>query len=628
MLDETALLAHLILFVWLASVLGSGLKILTLLRIGSLTLLSQLSLALGLGVGLCALATMWLGFVGLLSFPYLYGLLIAMLLIGWGSLRRWFLNAMAYCASRAVSREDAYIGVSIGALVLLGWGLALVPPVFFDTVVYGLGLPMQYLVQGKIVYFPSFHYSAMPQNAQMIYAFALGLGDIPLAQLVSLSVSWMVALTAAAIAGHIQRPARAYGFVLALGVPLTLFLGAHSGTDQFVALFVLSAIHAVLLWKDAPTTGRCVVGAIFIGLAVGTKYTGIYLVIPLLVLLLLARKPDRQWLHQLGLGCIVVICVAGPWYVRNAMNTSNPVYPAFYSLLGGSDWSEGSAAKVTGDVQHGAGSALTVEALIKLPWNLVVHSETFGAFGEAGILLWGILGFALYAMVRVASVRLLGLYCALVLPFWVATSMNLRYIYPVVIILYTLAAIGLQRFGERIERIALVPLVLAVVVATNMYLVVKTEESVFQPSRLWSGQQSRKAYIAQRVPYYPLAQYVAEHLDENAKILLVGESRLLYWQRSTIPSSAYDTAFIVPVIRDSRDAETAACELITQGMTHIVYNPVEAKRLRKLYDYFSWQSEEEQRRFDELRSYLDPVRVDQGVILFTIRAPETGCPSV
>ena len=78
MLDEQGLLAHLILLVWLSSALGSGLRILTLLRIGPLSLFSELSLGFGLGVGLCAIATMWLGFLGLLSFPYLFGLLIVM----------------------------------------------------------------------------------------------------------------------------------------------------------------------------------------------------------------------------------------------------------------------------------------------------------------------------------------------------------------------------------------------------------------------------------------------------------------------------------------------------------------------------------------------------------------------
>jgi hypothetical protein len=279
-------------------------------------------------------------------------------------------------------------------------------------------------------------------------------------------------------------------------------------------------------------------------------------------------------------------------------------------------------------VQHGGGSALTVESLIKLPWNLVVHSEKFGAFGEAGLLFWGILGFAIYVTVYVSSARPLGIYCVTVLPFWLATSLNLRYLYPVVIVLYTLAAIGLLRFGGRIKRVALVPLVVAVVALTNMYLVVKTEESVFQLFSLWSGEQSRQAYIEQRVSFFPVAQYVVEHLDDNAKILLVGESRLLYWQRAIIPSSAYDTAVIVKLIRRSQDAETAACELITQDITHIVYNTVEAKRLRQHYDYFSWESDEEQRRFDALRRYLNPVRADRGVVLFKIQVPAAGCPSV
>ena len=85
--------------------------------------------------------------------------------------------------------------------------------------------------------------------------------------------------------------------------------------------------------------GGWILPALLLGGAVGSKYTALQ-TLPILGAVMLAyafaRKAARPMdVVKMGL---VALAIGSPWYLKNVAWTGNPVYPFFYSRLGGKDW--------------------------------------------------------------------------------------------------------------------------------------------------------------------------------------------------------------------------------------------------------------------------------------------------
>ncbi len=631
-------LAHLAFLLLVAATLGAGLRLLAWARLRDLGFGERTVLALGLGLGLVAVSVMWLGLAGLFRSLWFALLLAALLLLGARDLLGWLREAGARCRpGPGAARHAVYAALGLATLAL-GWLFCHVPPVFFDALVYHLGLPQQYLLRGGIAYLPHSHYSALPANAEMLYTLGLALGGELLAQLLSWWIGVLLALSVAVECARLRPGSGSIGFVAQLSMPVALFMAAHTGSDQAVALWVFQALMAARRWREGGDLRWFALLAACAGLAAGTKYTALYHLLPL-ALLFLVRPGERpaaaagaaRWAGRMAaralLGLGIALLIAGPWYARNLVNTGNPVYPAFYSVLGGSDWSRESAERVARDVRHGAGSELTLPGLLSIPWDLVMEPVRFGALGEAGRGLWLFALAALYAVARMPRARLPALYAALVVPFWLATSLNLRYILPLLAVLNCLAAAGLGELARRSRPAAWgVAAAVGAAVLSSFWVFLVTERQVFKPDELLFGRTGREAYLADTISYYPAARLVNDKLPPEARLLLVGETRLFYLRRRAEASSAYDRTLIVDMVRRAGSVDGVLCEMARQGFTHVLYNQPEAERLESGFDYFSWGSEHERQIFYALPGRLRPWVAQRWVFIFEVPPPSAACP--
>lgn len=631
------LLAHALFLLVVAAALGAGLRLLAAAGLRDLDPLERAVFAQGLGLGTAALAVMGLGMAGLLRRPALACLVAALLLLGARDLVGWARQALPRLR-RIFSGGGRMPYAALGlAAVALSWIFTRLPPVFFDALVYHLGLPQQYLARGGLFYLPWSHYNALPANAEMLYTLALGLEGEMLAQLLS---AWVAVLVALSVASECRRrlPGSGWiGFAAQVSLPVSLFMAAHTGNDPLVALFVFQGLMAGSRWRETGALRWLALLSIFAALAAGTKYTGLYHALPLVLLhLVLPGERPRAagevlpWLRRLAgraaLALGILLALAGPWYARNLVNTGNPVYPAFWSLLGGSDWSAESAERAGRDVRHGAGRDLTIGSALRIPWDLVVDPVRFGALGEAGRGFWIFALAAVWTLVRRRELRSWALYAALVVPFWLATSLNLRYVLPLLAIATFLAAVGLAEIasGGRWAARAVAAALIASV-AANLWVFLVTEEQVFRPRDLLLGRTGRDAYLSDTISYYPAARAIDGRLPAGARLLLVGETRLFYFQRPAAASSAYDRTLIVEIVRRAGSVEGVVCELARGGFTHLVYNQPEADRLEAGFDYFSWRDEREREVFNALPRRLRPWFAAQWVFILEVPPPPAGC---
>ncbi|MDL2716614.1 MAG: hypothetical protein PT977_02575, partial [Acidobacteriota bacterium] len=145
-------------------------------------------------------------------------------------------------------------------------------------------------------------------------------------------------------------------------------LGA--GNDHLVGFCVLASACAALLLRRGPTPGRAVFLGASLGLLIGTKYTGAMFLPPLVLLAGacaasgLRRKQtgdSRPGFRSAWLGCLAgaltLVGVGGYTYLRNAVGTGNPLFPATLSV-GGHRIFQGWAGDTIAGLGAGGGSDL------------------------------------------------------------------------------------------------------------------------------------------------------------------------------------------------------------------------------------------------------------------------------
>jgi hypothetical protein len=313
-------------------------------------LLNDLDPALRFGVG----SLLGLGLLGTLTLP----IILLPGGTGWGV---YVVSLIALAGLGLLWKERPSLSAPKGlellfvlaAVLVFGCSLVavLAPSDSFDwdTLAYHLAVPKLWIEAGQMHYISFIHHSNFPGDIDDLYVWGLNWGG----QSGAKAVSWMFGIFGCfALFGFArQRYGTSAGWwaVLAyVGIPL---VGWECGTayiDVGNGLFVgLGILFAAAYISEQHKKAYLWLSAISLGFAAGSKYTGLQTVLAVglveLVFAALARKrePGQERSGSLAapiLAGLIAVAVCSPWYVKNVINTGNPVYPFFYSVFKGKNW--------------------------------------------------------------------------------------------------------------------------------------------------------------------------------------------------------------------------------------------------------------------------------------------------
>ena len=321
--------------------------------------LARLAATVTLAVALAVLLLEVLGVAGALAPLPVLALSLGLAALGWRSwgIPRGPAPALVAGVRGSVGRS-AVLGWLLGASGLLAAAVAadgvVEPRLRFDALVGHLPMAVQWLQTGQLRELPFtaalVEATRYPGNSELMSLWVL----IPmhrefLVQLATLP-GMAMALAAAPLLTRSLRGGAVAGLVAAaLVLTLPPVLSDEVGTnmsDLFAAGGFLIAAAFVARhgcegsWRDLLIAG---VGS---GLAVGARYQALLVVAPLL-LLALARIRSAGGRRAPALAALAggLAATGGYWYLRNAVLTGDPFYPATVALPGhtftGSDYSGG-----------------------------------------------------------------------------------------------------------------------------------------------------------------------------------------------------------------------------------------------------------------------------------------------
>jgi hypothetical protein len=216
----------------------------------------------------------------------------------------------------------------------------------WDSLAYHLAVPKLWLQAGSIYYIPFIHQSNFPFAVDNLYiwgelwgsqhgakAFSLVFYILGMVAVFGYSrhqygekAGWWAALAFASVPAILWESGTAYIDV------------AHGLYGSFGALLVARGLAIrKQAWK-----AEVILGSLLLGLAVATKYTGLQKLVAVLIVALIwfLIVRNRQVILDAVAVFIIAIMLGAPWFVRNTVNVSNPVYPFFYEIIGAKNWDQ------------------------------------------------------------------------------------------------------------------------------------------------------------------------------------------------------------------------------------------------------------------------------------------------
>jgi len=540
---------------------------------------------LALGSAALALLGALLACVGGLRSPVLVAVLVVSAAAG----------GLALFRDRSIARniiEETPVPVrfAIGIAALAVAATLSAPPVMYDTLNYHLAFPVRWLRAGQFVEFPRHGFSYYPAAGGMAYTYALALLGPWAAKALHLWAGLLATAAAGSLGKRLGGPmAGAWAAVIFFLTPSVLQSSGFATADLWVAAWGGAALLLLLHFmdgEDAPVRPFGAVGFLA-GSAAAAKLLGLATVLlPMgmtaVFLVFFRGRRDRPWLPLAALTAGALVPLA-PWLVRNALWTGNPLYPYLRSLFGGpvAGFSIAGELAQNGLQPHGfLGRALDVV--------LALEIRTFHPLQAAGNIgpLWLILlpvALLLPAVRRSRAFQPLIVAVGTGLVAWGSLVQFGRFLLPVLVGAAALAGaalVGLSRSeGLPVARRAMVALVVGVLAWNATVLL---DPISVERLEVTAGVLRGDALLSRWVSYWPAACSLDEVLPPDARVLMVAEPRTLYVDRDVVAEDPYRVPLLAELARTATDGRELAERLRAMGITHLLVNEGEMRRLAAL----------------------------------------------
>lgn len=280
----------------------------------------------------------------------------------------------------------------------------------WDSASHQLAMSKIWLSEGRVTYIPFMHHSNIPATINMLFIHGLQFGEQTGAKTFGFMFGIFALLFVGGLASkQFNSRAGAWASLMLIASPVVLWEIGTAYVDVAHGLYAGGAILLAALFCVNQDKRYLYLSSIFLGFAIGTKYTGFQVALGIVICLLFCANFTasyyRKILKRVSFVSTVIIIsfvVGGIWYVRNIVNTGNPVYPFFYSVFGGSNWNEENAQAYAAEQKRfGIGQQESGKDLSSLPGSVTalalqadLHINGAAPWGAVGpmfvvsVLLW------------------------------------------------------------------------------------------------------------------------------------------------------------------------------------------------------------------------------------------------
>lgn len=454
----------------------------------------------------------------------------------------------------------------------------------WDSLAYHLAVPKLWLEAGKVTYIPFIHHSNFPFCVDSLYLYGLSLGSESGAKAMTVSfyaagALWLVSVVRRWSGNNLAGILAAIAFMT---VPVVMWESGSGYIDVahglFAAIAILAAAEAVKN-GDRKWLFLC---AWAVGLAMASKYTGLLtaVVVGLVLTGGYFKNKRSDWWRPAAAIALAFAVLAGPFLIRNVVNTGNPTYPFLYSVFGGQNWDSWRDSVYKNEqrtfgmkgVLPAEESALphlgqSVLGLTFQPGRYINPQQTVGGgFPMGAIGMVGAMGMALWLFAGARGCRERAVFAMIAIHAggWFFLSEQSRYAVSFVVPMLVVGAISVV---SRPRLTALFGVIVAAQAGYTGWLIHTANTS--GQIRVALGLEDRTEFRANRVPLANASPLIEEAVG-NGRVAMYDEvfgylldCDYLWANPGHSKLIAYETA---------TDGADLIKSLRANGVTHILYN--------------------------------------------------------
>jgi len=476
--------------------------------------------------------------LGLVGISYALRLLVALRVVYSGVLRG-FLFLLALLALLRLkrlfhelsSRPSPYVFFREPEFLFLVLYLALMafltalPASARDELVYHLEVPRSLLAAHGEVLFRDNVYAYFPKFTEMFFLFGLGTFGEAEAKMFHLMFGVLTAFGLYRVAlGWLGRIQARWAVALFLGIPSVMTVMPAAYVDLAFAFFAFMALLHVLTYCREKTLRHAVLAGIFLGAAIGVKYTGLQLSALVLCVLATAKLNDRTLPLILPAAIIsgLSLALALPYFFGNLQLTGWPMFPFAlpgFHLKTGLNWDPERAGLLLKYLQSfgawpgpsGILQALLAPAAVFILGQFNQLSFYDGMVGPVFLLI----PLLIFRKKMTSELQLAGWFVLFYMFYWSVTTRQVRFLLPVMPFLCLFLAWGLKEHRKK-GLTVFVGLLLAFNIFCGLREIIKKD-----PVSYWLGKKDREAYLREQVPAYAVYSLANSLLRADDKLYLV-----------------------------------------------------------------------------------------------------------
>jgi hypothetical protein len=448
---------------------------------------------------------------------------------------------------------------------------AILPPIAFDATLYHFAYAVAWANAGQIYADELLRFPYYANNFHVLYAmlFVLKIGPVChfltwlCGLLTCLGVYSGIAQGTVKDRGQGDKPAARRvtltAFIITLGLALSpVFLRwVDSGMlDVPIALFLLIPILCIYIGLQAGGRKYELEFILTAAFCVGMKIV-FFLFLPLFIgsAILLLRKRKRP-LSRVIMMAGVLLVLSAPWYVRNFIQTGDPISPTLNVLLNRKDpiWSREDYNALMPDIKTPKNAGYLIRLPFDLFWN--TPSINLREYATSPVVMLLYIPFVMAILLLFGRVRrlfgwpfvYLNFALLYMLAYWVGIISFARYflhVFPLYLVYMgvwlntLLRASGIDQKSKRVRHTAnvLITACLALVMFFPSPTARTFYEELMQSNYLQLGSRfsSYSGFLRQNLVGYASTQYIVSNLyanhNQDHKVILVGFENLAYYFR-------------------------------------------------------------------------------------------------
>lgn len=441
---------------------------------------------------------------------------------------------------------------------------ASLPPTFYDSLVYHLGVPNLYLQHGGFLETSQFLFANTSIYYEISLIPAVFAGDM-VPRLFHFFVGAVFFLAAADFAVEIFKIKKRYILLLLLlSMPMSVFLLSTVKADLLSAFYIFLGVRFLIKKQFA-------FSAVFWGFAIGVKYTN---GIPLIVFLVIFFIKERQFPLKriIGFG-MVITAMLMPLLVKNYILAKNPFFPFFNQFFKAEYWDASRYTLMKADVGKMFYSLMD---MVKFPFTLSFGQFGFGGMVGAQFLIF--LPFLLVVREKLKNNWYLLIFAVPTLYLGGQFRGSLRFLF----ILFVFLSFYLAVIYESVNK-KIVKYLFFIIISMNFISALASQELIYRSYQLFFQRQNIEKYKTSMFPAYPGIDYVNRHTPPGSRVLLLGEARSYYLKRPFLAATGIDYSILTKYLRQAENPAAFLNALRNDKIDYIIFNISEFNRLQKNY---------------------------------------------